>query len=171
MGVTRKGLPFPKSDDFVKDGATAIQALAQATDSALGGALFRATVAGEPVADNTADRLQLTLTVDDSELFSNTDGNLITYTGTRVVALLSAQVVWAASGAGTRRIALIHDGAEVVAEKVNPIGGEVFPHAVSWPVILTSGDKLGLEVKQTSGGPLDVNTAKFRCVVLGVAPE
>lgn len=169
MGTTSKGLPYPEDTDFVQVGAQDIQALAEATDALLGGALFRATVENEPVAgDGTPDVLNINMTAGDSALFTD-GGNQITYAGDTAVALLVGQVRWEASAAGSRTIELRVNGSEVIKDRDTAIdGGESHIQLVTWPVVLEAGDLLALAVSQTSGGPLDVVSGKFRCVVLGV---
>ena len=169
MGTTPKGLPYPEPTAFLRDGASAIRAEAEATDDALGGALFRATVATEAIGDSTDDKLDLTLTIDDSPLFSNSGVNYIQYTGPRVVAIVSAQVTWDGNAAGTRKATITLNDVDQASSRVTPDSQPII-QGVTWPLILEAGDKLGLVVRQTSGAGLDVTGAKFRCVVLGVAP-
>lgn len=169
MGTTGKGLPYPESTEFVKDGAGAIQGLAEAVDDRLGGDLFRATVVNEPVANDTDDTLDINMTGGDSSLFTD-GGNYITYTGPRCVAILSAQVRWEADASGARTMEMQVNGSEVIKIKDTPDGGAE-PHiqALTWPVILDTGDTLKLVVRQTSGSSLDVTDGRYRAVVLGVA--
>lgn len=168
MGTTDRGIPFPESDDFVKDGATAMQALAEAVDERIGGALLRATVANEGIADDVDDVLNLNKTTGDSDLFDDS-GAQIEYTGPDSVVALVVQVAWEADAAGTRRVAIQVNGSTEVYEKNTPDGGtEQHVMVVPWLTKLETGDEIGVSVRQTSGSSLDVVSGKLRCVVLGV---
>lgn len=170
MGTTAKhGLPWPADTDLLIQGDNAIRALAEAVDNRLGGSLFRATVENEPVLNDVDDLLELNLTAGDSSVFTDL-GNQIRYNGLKVAAIVSAQVRWAGNGAGSRRIEIRQNGAEIIFDKESPDGTETTAQTLTWPVVLTDADTLGLAVRQTSGGSLNVLSGKFRCMILGLAP-
>jgi hypothetical protein len=173
MGTTtRHGLPWPASSDLVKDGASAIQALAESIDARLSGAMVAADVGTEAVANSTDDLL--TLTVDDGEtsnaLFEQAGANTIEYVGTTtVIATAYLQVTWEVDGTGSRRIRILKNGSAQATSRVQP-DGEILTMVLAWPVRLATGDTLTVDVCQNSGGALDVTSAKFRCVIGGVSP-
>lgn len=169
MGSTDKGLDYPESTGYVRDGASAIRELAEDTNAALGGALFRATVGTEPIADSTDDKLDLTMTVGDSPLFTNSGVNYIQYTGPNAVAMVSAQVTWEGDAAGTRKVTITQNDVDQASSRVTP-DSQPIVQTLTWPLVLNSGDKLGLVARQTAGHSVNVTAAKFRCVILGVAP-
>jgi hypothetical protein len=171
--TTRHTLPYPASSDLVKDGATAIQALAEAIDARLAGAMVAAEVGTETVANTTDDLL--TLTVDDGEtsnaLFEQAGANTIEYVGTTtVIVTCFLQVTWEVDGTGSRRIRILKNGTAQATSRVQP-DGEVLTMVVSWPIRLATGDELTVDVWQNSGGALDVTAAKFRAVIMGVSPS
>lgn len=175
MGTTnRHGLPWPASSDLVKDGAAAIQALAEAIDARLSGAMIAADVGTETVANNADDLL--TLTVDDAEtsnaLFEQAGANTIEYVGTTtVITTAYAQVTWEGDATGSRRVRILKNGSSVngVTVRLQP-DADPLTMIATWPIRLATGDTLQLEVWQNSGAPLDVTAAKFRCVIAGVSP-
>jgi hypothetical protein len=171
--TSRHDLPYPASSDLVKDGATAIQALAEAIDARLAGAMVAAEVGTETVANSTDDLL--TLTVDDGEtsnaLFEQAGANTIEYVGaTTVIATAYLQVTWEADGAGSRRLRILKNGTAQATSRVQP-DADVLTTVLTWPVRLSTGDELTVDVWQNSGGALDVTAAKFRCVIGGVSPS
>lgn len=171
--TNRHDLPYPASSDLVKDGATAIQALAEAVDARLAGAMVAAEVGTETVANTTDDLL--TLTVDDGEtsnaLFEQAGANTIEYVGsTTVIATAYLQVTWEADAAGSRRIRILKNGSAQATQRIQP-DGDVLTMVIAWPVRLATGDELTVDVWQNSGGALDVTSAKFRCVLGGVSPS
>jgi len=170
MAQTDKhALPYPEPTAEARMGASDIQALAEAVDARLGGALVIASVADEPVANDTTDRLNLT--VDDagsSGVFENIGPNSIRYTGIpTVVATVYVAVTWAGNAAGSRRAILLQNGSVLVTDRITPDAEQV-TNLFSWPTELSTDDELALDVKQTSGGSLDVAIARFRCVVHGI---
>lgn len=169
MGTTDKGLDYPEPTAYLRDGASAIRALAEDTDAALGGALFRATVGTEAIANATDDKLDLTMTAGDSPLFVNSGVNYIQYTGPDVVAIVTAQVTWEGDAAGTRKVTITLNDNDQASSRVTP-DSQPITQTFSWLMVLTSGDKLGLVARQTAGHAVNVTAAKFRCALLGVAP-
>lgn len=169
MGQTDKGIDYPESTAFVRDGALAMQELAQDVDARIGGALFRATVGTEPIADSTDDKLDLTMTAGDSPLFVNSGVNYIQYTGPDVVAVITAQVTWAGDAAGTRKVTITLNDVDQASSRVTP-DAQPITQTFAWIAVLTSGDRLGLVARQTAGHAVNVTAAKFRCALLGVAP-
>lgn len=173
MALTSKhSLPYPEPTADLRLGAGDIQALAQALDDRLGGALVSADLGVEAVANNTDDLL--TLTVDDAEtsnaLFEQAGANTIEYVGTpTVIATVYAQVTWAGNGAGSRRLRVLKNGNVQGTIRQAP-DADPLTMILTWPVKLATGDTLTLEAWQNSGGALNVTAAKFRCVIAGVSP-
>lgn len=165
-------LPYPLPTADARLGAGDIQALAEALDERLSGALVSAEVGTEAVANSTDDLL--TITVDDAEtsnaLFEQAGANTIEYVGTAtVIATVYAQVTWAGNGTGSRRVRILKNAGVQATVRQAP-DADPLTMLATWPVKLTTGDELQLEAWQNSGGSLNVTAAKFRCVIAGVSP-
>jgi hypothetical protein len=173
MATTSKhALPYPLETADARLGASDIQALAEALDDKLAGALVAAEVGTEAVANTTDDLL--TLTVDDADtsnaLFEQAGANTIEYVGTpTVITTAYLQVTWEVDATGSRRIRILKNGTAQATSRVQP-DGEVLTMVLAWPVKLATGDTITVDVWQNSGGALDVTAAKFRCVIAGVSP-
>lgn len=165
-------LPYPEATADARLGAADIQALAEALDERLSGALVTADVATEAIPDSTNDLLNLTIDDDETAgaLFANSGALHIEYLGTpTVVATIYAQVTWEGDAAGTRRLRFLRNSVSFHTKRETP---DADPITVSsaWPVLLSTGDIISLEVWQNSGGSLDVTAAQFKCVIAGVSP-
>lgn len=166
-------LPYPVETADVRLGASDVQALAEALDERLSGALVSADLGTESVANSTDDLL--TLTVDAAEstdaLFSQAGANTIEYVGApTVIATVYAQVTWAGNATGSRRVRVLKNGNVQGTIRQAP-DADPLTMILTWPVKLATGDELTLEAWQNSGGALNVTAAKFRCVIGGVSPS
>jgi hypothetical protein len=173
MATTSKhSLPYPLETADARLGASDIQALAEALDDRLSGALVVAEVGTETIANTTDDLL--TLTVDDADtsnaLFEQAGANTIEYVGTpTVITTAYLQVTWEADATGSRRIRILKNGTAQATQRIAP-DADILTQVIAWPVKLATGDLMTVDVWQNSGGALDVTAAKFRCVIMGVSP-
>lgn len=173
MGTTTKGIPYPESTAFVKDGAGAMQDLAESVDGLLGGSrgrANRATAGTASVPDSTVHDLNTPdLVASDSTAEWSIDAGALLYTGPDAIAVVTGQVTFAGSGAGYRRLYLRKNGTAQVKTQLDPDGTDPDTIAVTQIIDLVSGDDLSLAVKQTSGGALNATAADLRAVVVTLA--
>lgn len=171
MALTpQHSLPYPEATSDVRNGASDVQALADAVDARLGGAMFIASVASEGVANDDDDRLELSIDgTNDSDVFVSSGTNLIQYIGVpTVIATVYAQVTWSGNNAGSRKVEIWQNGVSECGQRLSPDSAEPFTQTIAWPLLLVNGDTLGLNVRQTSGASLNVTFGRFRCVVHGI---
>jgi hypothetical protein len=80
---------------------------------------------------------------------------LITPTAGRY--LINGHVSWAADPAGSRRVQIRLNLTTIIASQWQPpVGDNITNQSISTEYLLAAGDRLELEVSQTSGAPLDV---------------
>lgn len=167
------GLPYPLQSADARLGAGDIQALAEAVDDRLSGALVSADLGTEAVANNTDDLLTLTIDAGETSdaLFDQAGANTIEYVGTpTVIATVYAQVTWAGNATGSRRLRVLKNASVQATIRQAP-DADPLTMILTWPIKLATGDELTLEAWQNSGGSLNVTAAKFRCVIGGVSPS
>lgn len=170
MGTTTKGISYPEPTDFVKDGATAIRALAEDVDERLPGARGRAQrTTTQSVANNTTEDVNTPtlVTADSSSEFTVASGALV-YTGPDAVGIVTGKAEFAANASGYRRLIIKRNAAAHVSQQLDPDGGGTDVVSAAQIVDLVSGDTLSISVKQTSGGALTLNSAEIRVVVTGL---
>jgi hypothetical protein len=169
MGTTAtRGLPYPEPTGLVKVGAADFKALAEAVDTALGGAYYFGVLAPAPqsVPDSTGTTAVVGVDFESSVSTWAEAGGVITYTGPDALAVVTGFAAWATNGAGYRRSTLVHNGATVGASRDTPEGATATEQSTSAVVKLTSGDTLSLQVRQTSGAALNLTNALLRIAVV-----
>lgn len=131
------------------------------------GYIFRGVAQPVTIAHEEQKLLTIDLSAGDSDAFSGSGTTAITYSGPPMSMLLTGQARFAAASLGARRIGLMHNGSEVVFQRVNPDVTSTFTGSVAWPIVVSDGDTFGMRVYQNSQEPLQVTEGQLRGVIVG----
>lgn len=157
------GWTYPTSTDLVKDGATAIETLADGIDLSLkrhGCVIRRSTNQG--ILNTTSTAIEMNLEDLDTDGYHVTAGptsNRITVpAGLEGVYAVTAYCRWDGVSAVTNPIILISKNGNAVTRAQVLGTGNYIPTAVSWVGYLVVGDWVEMRVYHSSGATRNVET-------------
>lgn len=157
MPNTANGVPYPAGTTTLATWAATMLALAQFLDDRLNTRAKVYAGAAQTCTTGVAANLAMNTEDTDPKLMHDTVTN-----NSRVKAVTAGRhevkgsVSWVSNAAGFRQLAIIKNGATVIAvNKIPPVNGSGTVQQVQASVYLAVNDYVELQVVQTSGGNLD----------------
>lgn len=161
MPNTANGVPYPAGTTALSVWATLMQSLAQFVDDRLNHRCKVYAGAAQTLATGVAANLAMNSEETDAKAMHDTAVN-----NSRVKAVVAGRydvkgsVAWVSNATGFRQLAIIKNGATVVAvNKLNTVATSGMVQQVSASIYLAVNDYVELQAVQTSGGNLDTVAA------------